>query len=326
MATKLHNPSTKGTPMTTTAPARALRPTHPMLRDERKLPVTSPTLAHDLGLDWDVATVPAFILDGEGNPRPVPGSKVITRTDNGNPLGVVGDRFVPLSNVAALDLFRQVADPDATIAGVQMYNGGRQVSIAARIPSLTLSHGADRSDGFVMLSNHHGTGSLSIDLLIVRLVCSNGARHWLTESSSRMRHTASIVKRVEAIGDQWAETIAQWAGYKAEADALIATPTAPEYVERLTLAAFDLTLADIADETDRSRTIRENKLTEIRGIRRSPTCNVDGTAGTLYSDLQAVTEWVNHRADDDGESALFNGGAEMIERATSAAVEIAAQA
>ncbi len=314
---------------------RATARLHPLMSNPLNLPLS--TSADALGIGWTADLSQAYVLDADANPRPIPGRQALVRSDNGNPLAVVGSRFTPYQNADALDALRKVADPDATILQARAFEGGEHVMVSCRMPSLTASFGSDRLDGFLAFSVRHGSGCVGFDLMTFRKVCSNGAMAWSKETAkggTRFRHTASIHGKVDALADSYREAIAMWAGTTAAFQAMVQRPTIYSSgrrgddghklgsLERISLAAFGLTLEDIAEETERSGTIRTNKERAIQAIRRSDTCNVPGTAGTVYADLQAVTEWINHER-GDGEDAIFGGGADMIERATAEAYAIA---
>lgn len=313
---------------------RSLR-NHPLLSDPLNLPLSTPDLASRLGIDWKTNLTPAYVLDADANPRPIPGRQALVRGDNGHPLAVVGTRFTPFQNGEALDAIRKVADPEAVVTKARTYGGGEHVMVACRLPSLTATYGADRLDGFLAFSIRHGSGCVGFDMMTFRKVCSNGAMAWAAEQvagGTRFRHTASIHGKVDSLADSYKQAIAMWAGVTEAFAAMVKRPSTMDdsalisrgrdSLSRISLAAFGITLDDIAEETERSRTIRQNKEAVIRRIRRSDTCNVDGTAGTVYADLQAVTEWINHER-GEADEALFGGGADMIERATAEAYAIA---
>lgn len=321
--------SPKGYPMQ----VRNLRNLHPLTSQALNLTLDTPNLSQALGLNWSADLTPVYVMDADANPRPVPGRMGLVRSDNGKPLSIVGSRFVPFQNEQTLDFFRKVADPDSVIVGSRSYNGGEHVTITARVPSLTASYGQDVTQGFLTISNRHGTGSLETSLWANRLVCSNGAKISIRmgETLASGRHTMGLTAKVDNLSDSYKLQIAMWAGATEQFRVMVQRPSyerstksAPSSLERITLASFGLTLEDLADETDRSRTIRENKQQTIRRIRRSDTCNVDGTAGTVYADLQAVTEFFNHeRGDEDGESGMFGANADAMERAHAEAFAIA---
>jgi phage/plasmid-like protein (TIGR03299 family) len=294
-------------------------------RESTPIPFSSPTLASDLGLDWPVAVQPAYVMDADANPRPIPHRLAVVRGDTGAPLGVVGERYEPVQNETLLNLVRSVSDPESKVVGSQVVDGGASFHLTASVPGLARAIKGDALDGRITISNSHdGSGALRLSMMIFRLVCTNGMRAWRADGSHTMRHTLSIHSKVDAVALAYRETIAQFAGMVDRLTVLADIPNNPKHLERITLAAFGVTLEDIADETERSRTIRQNRMDAIATLRRSPTNNHAGTGSTLYSDLQAVTEWINHgRGDETGLGILDGSGADMIERATVEAFAIA---
>lgn len=289
------------------------------------IPLSSPTLASDLSLDWPVAVQPAYVMDVDANPRPIPGRLAVVRGDNGTPLGVVGERYEPVQNDTLLGLVRSVADPESKVIGSTVVDGGASFHLTASVPGLARAIKGDALDGRITISNSHdGSGALRLSMMIYRQVCKNGMRAWRGEGSHTMRHTLSIHSKVDAVALAYRETVAQFAGMVDRLSELANVPNDPKHLERISLAAFGVTLEDIAEETERSRTIRLNRMQDISRLRRAPTNTLEGTGRTLYSDLQAVTEWVNHgRGDETGLGILDGSGADMIERATAEAFAIA---
>lgn len=300
------------------------RKPHPALAMGDNRPLLSIITPFDIGLDWTADLSPCYVLDADANMRPIPHKKALVRSDNGLPLGVVGERFEPYQNHQAIEFLRQIGDNEARIAGVQQYRGGEHVTIACAIPSMSVTFGKDETDGFLLLSNRHGSGSMTIDLLVLRKICQNGMRRWIKSEKNSIRHTAGIHGKANDLSNKLGKAFGTWRHTIRELEQMTQVAASSAILTQITHAAFEVTVDTMKSETERSKTIRENREANIRHIRRSPTCNVDGTAKTIYSDLQAVIEYIQHeRNDNDGESSLFGSGAEMIERAHAKALELA---
>ena len=59
---------------------------------------------HAAGLDWNVALQRAYIRDmrtaaaGQRTAIEIPGARVVVRSDNSDPLGIVTDEYAPIQN------------------------------------------------------------------------------------------------------------------------------------------------------------------------------------------------------------------------------------
>lgn len=309
---------------------------------------TDPAAAlRQAGLDWTVQRVDLRTAD---TLDPVPEFSAIRRSDTNGILGVVGADYEPFQNAAMFDVFTDLAQVDRSDGGLPFtietagaFQGGRVVWALAHLPDLGIRIGDDEAKTYLMVSNGHtGNRTLIIAPTTVRVICRNSLR--LAEAQARanrrqpglaggfvLKHTSGIHVGVADAKAAFAATIQSHA----------TTTTAWRFLARQPMtsrleAAF---MAQVfgkpgPDESDRARALRKSREDRLAAILASPTSQVRGTKDTAFSLMQAVVEYVDHdrttRTSEGGDadesrlfSATFGSGAEVKERAWSAALELA---
>lgn len=275
------------------------------------------------GLDWSVDLRPVSTMDKENNSILIPGKRCALRSDTCAPLGVVGDDYATVQNSAMLEFFRQVCDSECTIETAGALDEGQRVWALARMPTLNLAIGKDVSHGYLLITNRHdGMGSVRIMPTMVRVVCNNTLTQALgsSEGGHRIRHTKNVQTTIDSIARQYAGAIAGFEAQKKQMEALARKQSQPGGLSVIMAKAFEVTSDSLKDEAQRARTIRLNRENRIKVIRQTATCDVEGTRGTLFADLMAVTEWVDHDWSDDAERGLFGVGVAAKQRALDAAL------
>jgi hypothetical protein len=148
------------------------------------------------GLTWKIVPMPLQIV-GLKECRPWDSYKALVRSDNGVALEPATNKYNPFQNSDILTMMQQAADT----AGVQIsrageLDGGRRVWASAVVPGKSFTVGGDNGGtkvgdvlrGELLMGSGHVPGmALTIDLLVRRLACMNGAT--VTESAGRFRIT-----------------------------------------------------------------------------------------------------------------------------------------
>ncbi len=260
------------------------------------LPASSPDVLTVAGLDWEPALRPLSTTDMDGNPVSIARHQAVIRQDTGDSLGVVGPAYTLASNRSLVDAMSRISDAQgAVIEHAGVFNGGAKVWLQAKIPRLSFAIGEDAHDAILTVNNSHdGTQSLSLEFHILRLVCTNGLMVQQMVQRKAFRHTLNVNRNLSQVADQYAYALACYEAQQAALRTLATKAATAQTMAAIVNAAWEVTADSLKDEADRAQTIRRNREADIRRIRNSPTCNVVGTAGTVFSDLQAVTEYVDH--------------------------------
>jgi phage/plasmid-like protein (TIGR03299 family) len=293
--------------------------------------------AHDssiLGLagqDWNAEIAPVYYQDQDGNQIMVPGRRAVYRSDTGRPLGIVGTDYTIVQNSRMYEFFRSIAPRDTVIETAGTLDGGKRVWALARIPELMIAIGEDLTNGYLLFSTaHDGSASVRTLATSIRVVCQNtlNAAHKAGKGKGiRLKHTSGVEAGLLAAAQQYAAALENFQGLRDQLTALASRRSTTTSLEVISRAAFAVTAETLAleakSESGRARTIRENRERQIRQIRNSATCNVRGTEGTLFADMQAVTEWVDHVfAKDDSTRAITGSGVEVKASALEAALAL----
>lgn len=278
------------------------------------LPLTDPEIAKAAGLAWAPEVVGLYRQDMEV----VAEHKAIVRSDTRETLGIVGKGYVPLANDTLFGFFRAVAGSSGmTVETAGALGRGERVWALARVPSLDLVLGQDASRGYLLIStSHDGSASVRIQPTLVRVVCQNTlrmamggrARRGTLTTGYSVRHTAGMDAAIRDIAQAYAQARTDWDATKDMVTTLAS--------RTLTHAAFDAMMAAAfkSGEGDRARALAENRAVKIRTILAGPTCNVQGTAGTLWAGLNAITEYIDH----DAQTRVVAEGSERENRFESA--------
>jgi phage/plasmid-like protein (TIGR03299 family) len=269
-------------------------------------PLSDPRILEAAGLDWTAEKVELRTADML---EPVRGAHAIRRSDNSAILGVVGDAYTALQNRDLLAFFRDVAGTaEMTVETAGALGDGSTVWALARIPGLTLAKGDDISQGYMLIRNsHNGDGCVRIIPTMVRVVCANTLAMAASEEGQRraqhgrnslsggygVRHTRGMTQALADIATAYARTRADFESTQAAFSALTSKPLNEKAFVAMMAAAFGETTAD---EGKRAQTMAKDRADAVRTILASATCNVAGTAGTVWAGLNAVTEYIDHDA------------------------------
>ena len=258
-------------------------------------PVADGEVLRLAGLDWEARRVGLYTSDM----AVVDTHRAIVRSDTGAVLGVVGEGFEVLQNAEMLGYVRDLA----TAAGVEMtvetagaLGAGETVWVLAKVPSLGFAVGKDEAECYFLAAQGHG-GNRTLNLMptTVRVVCQNtlrmaGQAGRSLSAGFAIKHTASLRDRMAVVRNAYAQAVRDHERTREAWTTLAGVPSRADSLERIVRGTWTVA----KDEGDRARQIRFEREAGIAAIRRSATCDVEGTAGTVFADLQAVTEWIDH--------------------------------
>jgi phage/plasmid-like protein (TIGR03299 family) len=290
--------------------------------------VTSADAIKLAGLDWTVETIPVHIaraagIDGQITTTVVPKCRAVVRSSDNKPLGIVGDRYVPIQNAAAFAFFDQiVGEGRACYHTAGSLDEGRRVWLLAKLPSEIRVRRMDVTEKFILLTNSHdGSAALRMMLTPIRVVCQNTLNIALglgKQDGIAIRHTASATTRVDearrAIG------IADWYYAEFERQATMLSETRFTDAQMKTLAEQ---LLPQRAELPSSRVIAmREKVVDLFENGRGH----ELIRGTAWAALNAVGEFADHHrstrthasgSKDEARlaSAWFGAGAALKQRA-----------
>lgn len=263
-------------------------------------PVGSKEAQKLAGLDWNVQMNDLF-ASANGYLTRSNGQKAIVRDDTHEFLGIVGNDYTPVQNSELFDFARDLGEFDDSLhvetAGA--IKGGAIVWCLVRMDAMRISLGNDVVDAYLLLVNGHiGNRRFSAFPTTVRPVCMNSLRAADKERKNSglslgwdLKHTASIQGRLQeakaALGKMTRDFQATRDDLTRMAD--VATPDG--FLDDLIAATFGP-----APKEGKGATIAENRATQIWENLQSPTCKGLDTEGTIWSALNALTEYVDHQS------------------------------
>lgn len=287
------------------------------------------------GLGWTVGKRPLF-ADIDGAMVDVETHCQTYRTDNGNPLGVVGAEYGILQNSAAFEAFDGLV-PDGLLRYESAFSlrGGRTICAVARLgESMDIADG-DLIAPYALLTNSHdGSGAVNIYPTTVRVVCANTLRMANAQARTRIkvRHTKNVEDRTRDAVDVLGRIIHLFEEFGTKARRLIER----QMQEHEFAAYLDDVMPLPKATTDSGRASPKFNRTEkaraqvTTNFYDDPKQNLPGIERTAWAALNAVTQYVDHEADmgrgDDAEShfrvVTFDAGAKLKDHAFSTALEL----
>ena len=243
------------------------------------------------GLDFEVAKTPIFTnIDNELEAY---GDKIITyRTDNNTRLGVVGNGYEIVQNMAQFDVFQQFADKGlVSFEQGGVFGGGRRTYIQAVLPSTIDINNGDITKKYITIcSSHDGTIALQAFVTPIRIWCGNTFNLAIKtgQHKEKIKHTVSAPARlIEAINtiENALET------YKEYEEFLIASARTKEYNDKEVEKFVELILANESPKLSTRKTNQRIELLDsiYTGIGQD---SID--KNNLYKLWNGVTTWTNN--------------------------------
>ncbi len=271
-------------------------------------------------LGWEVELVPLSIASEPDSK--VPHRVAVVRKDRkpgeeGRVIGVVHPGFRPLQNHAGANLFDSLFGQGERVYHTGGYlKNGEVVWLLAKLPTDIQIQGEDVVVPYLLYSNSHdGSKAIDIRLTTVRVVCHNTLTVALNKNAAgkafRRAHSGSYkivaeeakaffyvsmkqTKELQNIFQQLAKTRCEEAEFEQFLNRLLPTPKKPATAKPGTsvLKAWD----------KRCATVDANRK-QIQAVRRDgiPTQKIAPESPTWWGALNAVTGWVDHVQDIEGD-------------------------
>lgn len=251
------------------------------------------------------------LLDGCNNPiESVDGWKALYRSDNKQLLHVARNTWTVLQNKDAFTWFDPfIQDGDATISAAVSLCEGRRIAITVKLKDNPEIVPGDRIEPYLLLFNSHD-GSLAVGIkpTCIRTVCHNTLSQNLTgmrgrfsgsmdvtDKSARVRHSANMLNNLDQVRNLFD---IQQRNFKT---------TVEEYQAMaqmdLSAARFQEFVAKVFPSKAEDKTIRDARCwTPIQANFESGLgTDIPGNRGSLWTALNAVTEWTSHQRGGDSD-------------------------
>lgn len=273
------------------------------------------------GLDFVVEKTPICTMDRPG--KAIVGQFATRRTDNGNVLGIVGDRYTPLQNKEAFSFFDGLFGAGAKYEVAGALGLGEKVWILANIGDNRPIIKGDDVQKYVLLTNSHdGSDSIRCMFTPIRVVCQNTLNAALSgvKNEIKLRHTVNASNKLRFAGELLGKIGLYYDEIASSFQQLALTQ-----IKEATLREYAETVIIGRPGIDGASTRQKNQVNRIVELHDTG-CGNDpsGVRGTLWGAYNAATEWVDHERIKDDLTPLFVGsGVEYKQRAYDVAVDMA---
>ena len=283
-------------------------------------------------MNWEIKDTPVCFQTHGANGKqvhPFPDQRVLYRSDNLQPLSVVGSRYQVVQPMEVLEFYRDLTE----VSGFQLetagvLKGGKKFWALARTGQSTALKGNDQVNGYVLLATScDGTLATTATPTTVRVVCSNTLSVALSDMSQGIRVSHSTAFDAQAVKKRLGIAVSQWDGFmyqmKALSERKVKLKESEEFFSRL--MRNSTSLSGSAEVVGQDRAI--SKLLHLyNGNGRG--AELSAAKNTAWGLLCAVTEFVDHErrsrsTDHRLDSAWFGQGANLKHRALDQAVQMA---
>lgn len=279
-----------------------------------------PTWRKKAGMDWSIASSPVQFTSSAGEVVTVGDRRVLHRSDNLLPLGVVAMGYKPVQPEAVIEFFDDLirkAGFAMDVAGTIF--GGRRFFAMARIGEEAMHDGADPVRGYLLLATSaDGSTATVAKVSTFRLRCTNQLSAMLGSHGGggmvKTYHSAEFSP--EQVKSQIGVAPRAFETFMADMRRLADVEVDRDAAERMTLE-----LLGDADETPTSKAIMDRFDGAAIGY------DEPGFAGTAWGWLNSVTEFADHGRKVKSEShrlnsSMFGRGDRLKSRARDAALAL----
>ena len=274
------------------------------------------------GMDWEIQrAVPQYLTHaGATIPRSVGGSHVLFRSDSGDHLGIVSDRYQVVQPREVLEFFRDLVRAgglELSSAGTIL--GGRRFWATAKIGEASPLGVRDKVGGYLLLATS-ADGSLATEarLTSIRVVCQNTLRMARADGKPALRVSHRSVFDAAEVKRQMGLNSAAWDAFRHNIVKLANKPVPVQLAEEVVSGLLATEDSQTGKDKARDSAGFKKVLSLFGGEGKGST--LDGSAETAWGLLNAVTEYADHhvRARSDENrfvSSQWGPGALLKDRA-----------
>lgn len=282
--------------------------------------------AQQAGMDWDIKSSPVHYL-GQGDLLQYNDAKVLYRSDSGEALSVVSNRYQVVQPREVLEFYRDLVEVggfELETAGV--LKGGKKLWALARTGQETCLKGNDQVKAYLLLATAcDGTLATTAQFTSVRVVCNNTLAIATNDSTDAIKVRHSTKFDAGKVKQQLGVGITSWQHFVADMHRLADTPVNPFEARRYLVEL--LGEPDLAFHRQPNLKVLNHIFDLYLGQGKGAT--LASANDTAWGLLNAVTQYVDHErrarsVDNRLDSAWFGAGATIKQRALEQALALAA--
>jgi len=257
----------------------------------------------ELGIGWKTDLLPVYARTPDGTLIECEENRLHVRADNNQRLGMVSDGYQPFENMELARFADTLAGEDAAItvetAGTLYDN--RRVFALVKLPESVKATAEDKLDMYFLVANGHGGHApFAVYPTSVRVVCANTLR-WSARDASRglsFRHTGDFDQKVKLARTMLGVAQRETTKFQEAVTALVKTDLSigqmKEFMERAWEASYGK-LKNLEGEALLKMTQkRDLQVAHWIEMTQNEKNSLDGIRGTMWSALNAVTEFHDH--------------------------------
>lgn len=293
------------------------------------------------GLEWEVEVSPFTINMQDGEGVDSGDYRAVVRRDTRDVFATCKKGYRPIQNRDLFDLAYEIsAFSDRAVEAAGSLRGGRRVFCLLAMDTIAAA-ADDMIQPYLFIGAGHDLGMpVTLGATVTRTVCANTVAIALNEMGDnclRIKHTQSSEQRMSMI-EQWlGNPMRAINDYEQTARRMAETEITNDQLQAYFTSVWQRINGKLI-VTEKGKSRREMKYeTEVaqwlQNFREDPRQTGVSTSGTVWSAVNAVTQWANHErtvrnADEDStkrlDSVLFGSGHRVNMAAHDAAMALVA--
>lgn len=246
------------------------------------------SVLQETGTDWKTHMEPVFLANGQE----VPDNFAAIRDMDGKILSnrTLSHLYQPFQNEDFMDIGQGLMDAGAKPWRGGAYYGGRKVWYQFDLGDTEIM--GDNHNRYLILSNaHNGSGSVTIAVVLVRIICSNAMNFAMRNCSYKWAyvHKGQIGDKVAAAKAALLQSDAYLAEYKQEVDRLQKESMTAAEIN----AAVELLMPFAKDASDASKERVQNQRDSLLNLYYSKS-DLSLLGDTKYHFISAVSDYTSH--------------------------------
>ncbi|MDQ0772915.1 phage/plasmid-like protein (TIGR03299 family) [Streptomyces aurantiacus] len=245
-------------------------------------------------IDWEVSKRPV-LYEWDDGIRDATDHYVTLRTDTGDVLGTVGDRYKVFQNRRVFEFLQDLVQrDDAVWESAGALRGGRKTFVTMQIPhSIVIDRGGLDDEIALYLAainSHDGTSSAESVVTPWRIECGNTERFATRDAVHRwgIRHTKGGLSALEEARRTLGLTLDYAKAFEREENQLVRTDLLIDDFHKLVDGVWTLD----EDATDRQKNFAQQRHDELEGMFHDEARKLGRTA---YAAERTVTDYLDHR-------------------------------